>query len=53
MFKGTQVLIYLQVSNEFYNSLSTDLGRLSREFYTPEPISRTGNYWPRLEDQSI
>merc|ERR1712002_323888 len=32
---------------EFYTSLSTDLGRLSREFYTPEPISRTGNYWPR------
>ena len=37
----------LKVSDRFYESMKTDLSRLEREFYTPEPISRTGNYYPR------
>merc|ERR1711953_413292 len=36
-----------EVSDRFYESMKTDLSRLEREFYTPEPISRTGNYYPR------
>merc|ERR1712109_56845 len=35
-----------EVSDEFYQAMNTDMGRLSREFYTPEPISQTGNYYP-------
>merc|ERR1712038_2078670 len=30
-------------------AMNTDMGRLSREFYTPEPISQTGNYYPRYK----
>merc|ERR1711988_900978 len=36
-----------EVSDRFYDSMKTDLSRLQREFYTPEPISITGNYYPR------
>ena len=36
-----------KISDRFYESMKTDLGRLRREFYTPEPISLTGNYYPR------
>merc|ERR1712141_753864 len=36
-----------EISDRFYESMKTDLGRLRREFYTPEPISLTGNYYPR------
>jgi len=36
-----------EVTDRFYDSMKTDLSRLQREFYTPEPISRTGNYYPR------
>merc|ERR1711874_438690 len=36
-----------EISDRFYESMKTDLGRLRREFYTPEPTSLTGNYYPR------
>merc|ERR1712193_114581 len=36
-----------EISDRFYESMKTDLGRLRREFYTPEPILMTGNYYPR------
>merc|ERR1712001_577198 len=35
--------------DEFYQAMNTDMGRLAREFYTPEPISQTGNYYPRYK----
>merc|ERR1712223_379364 len=38
-----------EVSDEFYQAMNTDMGRLAREFYTPEPISQTGNYYPRYK----
>merc|ERR1711884_99680 len=38
-----------EVSDEFYQAMNTDMGRLAREFYTPEPISLTGNYYPRSQ----
>ena len=39
-----------KISDRFYESMKTDLGRLRREFYTPEPISLTGNYYPRYQN---
>merc|ERR1712236_37071 len=36
-----------ELSDKLYNSLNTDRYRFQREFYTPEPISRTGHYYPR------
>merc|ERR1712215_28968 len=35
-----------ELSDKLYNSLNTDRYRFQREFYTPEPISRTGHYYP-------
>merc|ERR1712217_44903 len=37
-----------EVSNEFYTAMNTDLDRLNREFYYPQPIKETGNYYPRF-----
>merc|ERR1711910_144756 len=37
-----------EVSNEFYTAMNTDLDRLNREFYYPQPINVTGNYYPRF-----
>merc|ERR1711910_300659 len=36
-----------ELSDKLYKSLNTDRYRFQREFYTPEPISRTGHYYPR------
>merc|ERR1711921_47621 len=36
-----------QVPEELFNSTGVDRPRFMREFYTPEPISVTGNYYPR------
>ena len=35
------------MSDELYDALQVDRPRLGREFFTPEPISITGNYYPR------
>ena len=42
-----------KISDRFYESMKTDLSRLRREFYTPEPISLTGNYYPRYSHSHI
>ena len=34
-------------SLQMFSALKVDQGRMSREFFTPEPISMTGNYYPR------
>merc|ERR1712105_348089 len=36
-----------QMSDQLFDSLKVDRPRFAREFYTPEPISITGNYYPR------
>merc|ERR1712013_497610 len=36
-----------QMPEELPSSMQVDLPRFAREFYTPEPISVTGNYYPR------
>merc|ERR1711942_105704 len=36
-----------QMPEELLTSMQGDLPRFAREFYTPEPISVTGNYYPR------
>jgi len=36
-----------QMPEDLLNSMQVDLPRFAREFYTPEPISVTGNYYPR------
>merc|ERR1712013_539143 len=36
-----------QMPEELLSSMQADLPRFAREFYTPEPISVTGNYYPR------
>merc|ERR1712055_12139 len=36
-----------QMPEELLSSMQVDLPRFAREFYTPEPISVTGNYYPR------
>jgi len=36
-----------QMPEELFNSMQVDRNRFAREFYTPEPISMTGNYYPR------
>ena len=41
--------LLIQVQDEYYNTLRTDVYRLEREFYYPEPISKTGNYYPRYK----
>ena len=49
--RSSPLIVFLfdcfKISDRFYESMKTDLGRLRREFYTPEPISLTGNYYPR------
>merc|ERR1711868_223549 len=37
-----------EVSDQYYASIGTDIRRLEREFYSPAPISKTGNYYPRF-----
>merc|ERR1711942_649212 len=37
----------IQIPEELLTSMHVDLPRFAREFYTPEPISVTGNYYPR------
>jgi len=34
-------------SDELFDALNVDKMRFGREFFTPEPISMTGNYYPR------
>merc|ERR1712098_95491 len=36
-----------QMPEDLLKSIQVDLPRFAREFYTPEPISVTGNYYPR------
>jgi len=36
-----------QMPDELFSSMQVDRPRFVREFYTPEPISITGNYYPR------
>merc|ERR1712119_184623 len=36
-----------ELSDRLYDAMNTDRNRFQREFFTPEPISRTGNYYPR------
>eukprot|EP00092_Neocalanus_flemingeri_P097113 GFUD01123708.1.p1 GENE.GFUD01123708.1~~GFUD01123708.1.p1 ORF type:complete len:117 (-),score=16.28 GFUD01123708.1:507-818(-) len=38
-----------QLTDEMYDALKVDRNRFQREFFTPEPISRTGNYYPRYK----
>eukprot|EP00092_Neocalanus_flemingeri_P031339 GFUD01034035.1.p1 GENE.GFUD01034035.1~~GFUD01034035.1.p1 ORF type:complete len:120 (+),score=22.55 GFUD01034035.1:45-362(+) len=38
-----------QLSDRMYDALKVDRNRFQREFFTPEPISRTGNYYPRYK----
>merc|ERR550532_2306098 len=45
--RATSEMRNLRGSSEFYSAMNTDLNRLVREFYTPEPIRMTGNYYPR------
>merc|ERR1711936_962178 len=39
-----------ELSDKLYKSSNTDRYRFQREFYTPEPISRTGHYYPSFSD---
>merc|ERR1719308_649661 len=34
-------------SLQMFSALKVDQERMCREFFTPEPISMTGNYYPR------
>jgi len=36
-----------ELTDQLFNAMKTDRNRFEREFYTPEPISKTGNYYPR------
>eukprot|EP00092_Neocalanus_flemingeri_P106438 GFUD01136572.1.p1 GENE.GFUD01136572.1~~GFUD01136572.1.p1 ORF type:complete len:119 (-),score=23.59 GFUD01136572.1:121-435(-) len=38
-----------ELSDRMFNAMKVDRNRFEREFYTPEPISRTGNYYPRYK----
>merc|ERR1712029_913768 len=42
-----------EVSDQYYASIGTDIGRLEREFYSPAPISKTGNYYPRFRTLAL
>merc|ERR1712098_575994 len=35
------------------SALKVDEGRMAREFFTPEPISMTGNYYPRYRVEGV
>jgi len=38
-----------ELSSLFYSSLGVDRDRITREFFTPQPIGWTGNYYPRYQ----
>merc|ERR1712098_743410 len=40
-------------SLQMFSALKVDQGRMAREFFTPEPISMTGNYYPRYRVEGV